>query len=141
MVEAQAALATAEAAISRYEADAEQLGTQLVDQQQQIEALTAQLAQARTEAAAATGMLAEQGERIRDLQQELERAHTQQDQFTTALDRQAAQYEQRLHEARTERQAALDQAQTLLAENGRLTGELQAVTAQRNQAATTKRTR
>lgn len=37
------------------------------------------------------------------------------------------QYEQRLQEARTERQTALDQAQTLLAENGRLTGELNAV--------------
>ena len=60
------------------------------------------------------------------MQQELERAYAQQEQFTTALDRQAAQYKQRLQKARTERQTALDHAQTLLTENGRLTGELNA---------------
>jgi len=124
VADAQAALATAEAAITRYEADAEQLGTQLTDQQQQIEALTAQLAEARTDAATATATLAEQAARVHDLQQELARVHTQQDQFTAALDRQAAQYEQRVQEARTERQVALEQAQALLVENGRLTGEL-----------------
>ncbi len=71
-------------------------------------------------------MLTEQAARVSDLRQELERAHTQQEQFIAALDRQAAQYEQRLQEARAERQAALDQAQTLLTENGRLQGELNA---------------
>jgi len=124
VADAQAALVAAEVAITRAEADAEQLAVQLADVQQQVEEHTAQLVQARTEAAAASAMLAEQGERVRDLQQELERAHTQQETFTAALDRQAAQYEQRLQEARTERQAALDQAQTLLTENGQLQGEL-----------------
>jgi len=126
VAEAQATLAAAEAAITRYEADAEQLGVQFTEQQGQIEALTAQLADARTEAATATATVHAQGERVRDLQQELERAHAQQEHFTVALDRQAAQYEQRLQETRIERQAAVDQAQTLLAENGRLTGELNA---------------
>ncbi len=124
VVEAQAALAAAEGAITRQEVEAEQLGAQLSDQQQQIDELTAQLAQARTDAAAASAMLQEQGERVRDLQQELERAHTQHATLTATLDRQAAQYEHRLQEARTERQTALEQAQALLVENGRLTGEL-----------------
>ena len=124
VVEAQAALAVAEVAITRYEADVEQLGAQLIDQQGQIDALIAQLTEARTEAAAASAMLREQGERVRDLQQELERAHTQHATLTATLDRQVAQYEQRLQEARTERQTALEQAQALLVENGRLTGEL-----------------
>lgn len=61
---------------------------------------------------------------MRDLQQELEQAHTQHDTLTATLDWQAAQYEQRVQEVRTERQAALEQAQALLVENGRLTGEL-----------------
>jgi len=126
VVEAQAALAAAEAAITRYEADAEQLGAQLVDQQQQIEALTLLLAEARTEAAAANAMLVEQGARVSDLQQELDRTHAQQVNIATLLDQHAAQYEQRLQEARSERQAALEQAQALLVENGRLTGELRA---------------
>ena len=137
VADAQAALAAAEAAITRQEAEVEQLGVQLADQQQQIEVLTGQLTQARTEAATATATLHEQRERMSDLQQELERAHAQQENVTTLLDRQAAQYEQRLQEARTERQAAVDQAQALLVENGRLAGERQAVTAQRDQAATT----
>ena len=124
VADAQAALAAAEAAITRQEAEAEQLGVQLGDYQQQVEQLTAELAQVRTEAAAASAMLREQGERVRDLQQELERAHTQYATLTATLDRQATQYEQRLQEARTERQAALEQAQALLVENGRLSGEL-----------------
>jgi len=124
VAEAQAALAAAEAAITRQEAEADQLGGQLAEQQQRIEELTGQLTHARTEAATATATMQAQGERVNDLQQELERAHAQQEQFTAALDRQAAQYEQRLQEARTERQAALDQAQTLLTENGQLQGEL-----------------
>lgn len=124
VAEAQAALAAAEMAITHQEADAEQFGAQLGDYQQQIAQLTAELAQARTDAAAASAMLREQGERVRDLQQELERAHAQHATLTATLDRQAAQYEQRLQEARTERQTALEQAQALLVENGRLSGEL-----------------
>jgi len=127
VADAQAALATAEAAIARYEADAEQLGAQLVDQQGQSVQLTAQLVYSTTEAAAASAMLAEQGERVRDLQQELDRTHAQQVNIATLLDQHAAQYEQRLEEARMERQAALEQAQALLLENGRLTGELAAL--------------
>ncbi len=72
-------------------------------------------------------MLRKQGERVRDLQQELERAHTQHATLTATLDRQAAQDEQRLQEARTERQTALEQAHALLVEDGRLSGELAAL--------------
>jgi signal transduction histidine kinase len=49
-----------------------------------------------------------------------------------ALGRQAAQYEQRVQEARTERQTALEQVQALLAENGRLQGELQRIARQQH---------
>lgn len=89
VADAQATLAAVEAAITRQEAEAEQLAVQLVDQQGQIEQLTTQRAHVSTEAAAAIAMLREQSERIRDLQQELERAHTQHAMLTTTLDRQA----------------------------------------------------
>jgi hypothetical protein len=44
-----------------------------------------------------------------------------------ALARRAAQDEQRVQEGTTERQTALEQAQALLIENGRLSGELAAL--------------
>jgi F0F1-type ATP synthase membrane subunit b/b' len=72
-------------------------------------------------------MLCELVARVRDVQQKLERAHTQHATLTATLNRQATQYEQRVHEPRTERQATLEQAQALLVENGRLTGELAAL--------------